>query len=90
MAEKDGERGGRFPTVKHEHLLGLIGRSHSTAQAQAAEREERRKLEWESREVRYIEGAKSMPKMDATVAATRLRLSPLQTPTRLFACTDKR
>ncbi len=26
-AEKDGEREGRFPTVRHEHLLGLIGRS---------------------------------------------------------------
>ncbi len=37
----DGERGGRFPTVRHEHLLGLIGRSHSTAQTQADERKER-------------------------------------------------
>ncbi len=26
-AEKDGERGGRLPTARHEHLLGLIGRS---------------------------------------------------------------
>ncbi len=25
---KDGERGGRFPTVRQEHLFGLIGRSH--------------------------------------------------------------
>ncbi len=23
-SEKDGERGGRFPTVRHEHLLRLI------------------------------------------------------------------
>ncbi len=30
-AEKDGERGGKFPTVRHEHLLGLICRSHSPA-----------------------------------------------------------
>ncbi len=27
-AENDGESGGRFPTVRHAHLLGLIGRSH--------------------------------------------------------------
>ncbi len=25
-AENDGESGGRFPTVRHAHLLGLIGR----------------------------------------------------------------
>ncbi len=42
--EKDGERGERFPTVRHEHLLGLIGRSHFPAQAQAEEREDRRQL----------------------------------------------
>ncbi len=30
-AQKDGERGGKFPTVRLEHLLGLIGGSHSTA-----------------------------------------------------------
>ncbi len=44
-AEKDGERGGRLPTVRHEHLLGLIGRSHSPAQAQAEERTERRRVD---------------------------------------------
>ncbi len=38
-AEKDGKSKGRFPKVRHEHLLGLIGRSHSPAQAQAEERE---------------------------------------------------
>ncbi len=30
-AENDGESGGRFPTVRHAHLLGLIGRSHFSA-----------------------------------------------------------
>ncbi len=30
-AEKDGESGGRFPMVRHVHLLGLIGRSHFPA-----------------------------------------------------------
>ncbi len=35
--EKDGESGGRFPTVRHAHLLGLIGRSHFPAKAQAEE-----------------------------------------------------
>ncbi len=41
-AEKDGENGGRFPKVRHAHLLGLIGRSHFPTQAHAAESEERR------------------------------------------------
>ncbi len=45
--EKDGERGGRLPTVTHEHLLGLIGRSIFPAMAQAEEREERRWLDWD-------------------------------------------
>ncbi len=44
-AKKDGERGGRFPTMRHEHLLGLIRRSHSPAQAE--EREESRRLDWD-------------------------------------------
>ncbi len=39
-AEKDGESGGRFPTVRHAHLLGLIGRSHFSAQAQTEESED--------------------------------------------------
>ncbi len=34
-AENDGESGGRFPTVRHAHLVGLICRSHFPAQAQA-------------------------------------------------------
>ncbi len=38
--EKDGESGGRFPTVRHAHLLGLIGRSHFPAQAQGEESED--------------------------------------------------
>ncbi len=40
-AEKHGESGGRFTTARHEHLLGLIGKYHSPAQAQAEEREEK-------------------------------------------------
>ncbi len=43
-AENDGEKEGKFPPGRHEHLLGLIGRSHSPAQVQAKEREERRWL----------------------------------------------
>ncbi len=46
-AENDGESGGRFPTVRHAHLLGLIGRSHFSAQAQAEEREDRRQVDWD-------------------------------------------
>ncbi len=45
--EKNGERGGRFPTVRHEHLFGLIGRSHSSAEDQVEEREQRRRLDGE-------------------------------------------
>ncbi len=40
-AENDGESGGRFPVVRHAHLLGLIGRSHFSDQAQAEENENR-------------------------------------------------
>ncbi len=36
-AENDGESGGRFPTVRYAYLLGLIGRSHFSAQVQAEE-----------------------------------------------------
>ncbi len=46
-AENDGESGGRFPTVRHAHLWGLIGRSHFSAQAQAEESEDRRRLDWD-------------------------------------------
>ncbi len=45
--EKDGESGGRFPTVRHAHLLGLIGRSHFSAQVQTEESEDRRRLDWD-------------------------------------------
>ncbi len=45
--ENDGERLGMLPTVRHEHLLGSIGRPHSSAQAQAEERGGgRRRLDW--------------------------------------------
>ncbi len=42
VVENDGESGGRFLTVRHAHLLGLIGRSHFSAQAQAEESKDRR------------------------------------------------
>ncbi len=45
-AEKDGESGGRLPTMRHEHLSGLIGRFHFPAQAQEEESEERKWLDW--------------------------------------------
>ncbi len=38
VAKKDGETGRRFPTVRYKHFLGLIGKSHSPAYAQAKER----------------------------------------------------
>ncbi len=44
-AEKDGERGGRFPIMRQEHLLGMLGRSHSPAQDMAEERKKRRRLD---------------------------------------------
>ncbi len=44
-AKRDGERGGRVPTVRHANLLGSIGRSNFPAQAQAEEREVRRRLD---------------------------------------------
>ncbi len=33
--------------MRHAHLLGLIGRSHFSAQAQAEESEDRRRLDWD-------------------------------------------
>ncbi len=33
--------------MRHAHLLGLIGRSHFSAQAQAEESEDRRQLDWD-------------------------------------------
>ncbi len=57
-AEKDGESGGRFSTVRHEHLLGLIGRSHFPAQAQAEESEERKRLDWERGNTIFTSSAK--------------------------------
>ncbi len=61
-AENDGESGGRFPTVRHAHLLGLIGRSHFPAQAQAEEREERMRL---GRRMQFIN--EKMSKKDSLV-----------------------
>ncbi len=50
-AEKDGESGGLFPTLRHAHLLGLIGRSHS-------ESEERRRLDWDRGSTIFTSSAK--------------------------------
>ncbi len=33
--------------MRDENILGLIGRSHSPAQAQTEEREERRRFDWD-------------------------------------------
>ncbi len=57
-AEKDGESGGMFPTVGHAHLLGLIGRSTFPAQAQAEEREERKRLNWDRGNTIFTSSAK--------------------------------
>ncbi len=46
-AENDGESGGRFPTVRHAHLLGLIGRSHIFVQAQAEESADSRRFDFD-------------------------------------------
>ncbi len=56
--EKEEESGGRFPTVRHEYLLGLIGRSHFTTQAQAEESEDRRRLDWDRRNTTFTSSAK--------------------------------
>ncbi len=61
-AEKDGERGGRFPTVRHEHLLGLIGRSNFSSQAQAEESEDRRRLVWDRGNTIFTSSAKRKAK----------------------------
>ncbi len=58
-AENDGESGGRFPTVRHAHLLGLIGRSPLYAQAQAEESEDRRRLDWDRGYTIFTSSAKS-------------------------------
>ncbi len=56
--EKDGEMGGRFPTVRHEHLLGLIGRSHFPTQTQEKESEERRWHDWDRGNTIFTSSAK--------------------------------
>ncbi len=57
-AENDGESGGRFPTVRHAHLLGLIGRSYFSAQAQAEESEYRRRRDWDRGYTTFTSSAK--------------------------------
>ncbi len=44
--------------MRHEHLLGLIGRSHSIVQAQAEEREESRRLDWDRGNTIFTSSAK--------------------------------
>ncbi len=44
--------------MRYEHLLGLIGRSHSPAQAQAEESEERRRLDWDRGNTIFTSSAK--------------------------------
>ncbi len=58
VAEKDGESGGRLPTVRHAHLLGLIGRSHFSAEAEAEESEDRRRLDWDRGYIIFTSSAK--------------------------------
>ncbi len=68
-AEKDGESGGRFPTVRHAHLLGFIGGSHFSAQAKAEESEDRRRLDWDRGYTIFTSSAKR--KADSSTAAGR-------------------
>ncbi len=44
--------------MRHENLLGLIGRSHFPAYAQAEEREERRLLDWDCGNTMFTSFAK--------------------------------
>ncbi len=69
-AENDGESGGRFPTVRHTHLLGLIGRSHCPTQAQKEEREGRRRFDWDRGTTIFTSSAKR--KAEPPSAAGRL------------------
>ncbi len=57
--EKDGESGGGFPTVKHDHLLGLVGRCHFPAQVHAEESEERKLLDWDRGNTIFTSSTKS-------------------------------
>ncbi len=66
-AENDGESGGRFPTVRHAHLLGLIGRSHFSAQAQAEESEDRSRLDWDRRHTIFTSSAKTKAESPRTL-----------------------
>ncbi len=51
------EEGG-FPTVRHERLLGLIGRSQCPAKAQAEEQEAIRRLDWDRVNTIFTSSAK--------------------------------
>ncbi len=44
--------------MRHAHLLGLIGRSHLSAQAQADESEDRRRLDWDRGHTIFTSSAK--------------------------------
>ncbi len=60
-AKNRRRKGGRFPTVRHENLSGFIGRSRSPTRAQAEEREEGRRLEWDHGNTNYMSFAKRKP-----------------------------
>ncbi len=68
-AEKDRESGGRFLTVRHAHLLGLIGRSHFSAQAQAKESDGSSRLDWDCGYTIYTSSTKM--KAESPTAAGR-------------------
>ncbi len=57
-AENKGESGGRVPTVRHAHWLELIAWSYFSAQAQAEESEDRRRLDWDRRYTIFTSSAK--------------------------------
>ncbi len=44
--------------VRHAHLLGLIGRSHFSAQTQTEESEDRRRLDWDRGYTIFMSSAK--------------------------------
>ncbi len=59
----------RRKAVKHEHLLGLIGRSHFPAQAQAEESQGRRRLDFDRGNTIFTSSVKR--KVESPTAAGR-------------------
>ncbi len=83
-AEKDRECRGRFPTVRHAHLLGLIGRSHFPAQAQSEESEDRTWLGWDRWNTIFTSSAKKKAESPRMVGRSfiynRKRNGPMTEP----------